>query len=328
MKATPYWLRSLQLVKTIAAQRPAICTIQVTNRCNMRCSFCAFWSDGAAPPDELTLAQLTRVSEKLASIGSFIISVEGGEPMLRPDLLEIIRALALYHHPVLYTNGWFVTEENAAAFMGAGLVQVGISLDYATPVRHDTHRLPGSYEKVLGAVEHFRKAAKDPVKQLHLMTVLMDDNLEELDDLFALSKKLKIRHRVTLLATQGKNRAGGKETPPPRVSQTLQELQRKYPHFVDPSHYIAGMDDFLRDEYKTPCQAGKRGFNINHIGDTNPCIEKADLSVGKILELPTDVLLQRLASLPEVEGCQKCYTLCRGHVEALSSLRSVAELLK
>ena len=328
MKATPYWLRSLRLVKTIAAKQPAICTIQVTNRCNMRCSFCAFWSDGAAPPDELTLAQLMRVSEKLASIGSFIISVEGGEPMLRPDLVEIIRALAIYHHPVLYTNGWFVTEENAKAFMGAGLVQVGISLDYANPARHDTHRLAGSYDKVLRAVEHFRKAAKDPLKQIHLMTVLMDDNLNELDDLFALSKRLQIRHRVTLLATQGKNRAGGKETPPPSVSKTLQNLQKKYPHFVDPSDYLAGMDDFLRDEYQTPCQAGKRGFNISHLGDANPCIEKADVSVGKILELPTDVLLQRLASLPETQNCQRCYTLCRGHVEALSSVRSVAELLK
>lgn len=329
MEASPYWKRSVTLLQTILTKRPAICTIQVTNRCNMRCSFCAFWSDGAPPPEELTLAQLGRVSEKLAQIGSFIISVEGGEPMLRPDLIEIIRVLARHHHPVLYTNGWLVTEENAKQLFEAGLVQVGVSLDYAAPERHNAHRLPGSYERVLEAVAHFQKAAKDPSKQIHLMTVLMDDNVEEIEPLFALSKRLQIRHRLTLLATLGKNRAGGKQTPPPQVTERLRALQKKYPHFVDPSGYLSGLDSFLAGSYQVPCQAGKRGFNINHIGETNPCIELADVSVGKFLETPADVLLERLGALEETRGCQKCYTLCRGHVQALSPFqpRALAELL-
>jgi MoaA/NifB/PqqE/SkfB family radical SAM enzyme len=329
MSTSPYWKRSLRLLQTISAKKPAICTIQVTNRCNMQCSFCAFWSDGAPPPNELTLAQIIRISEKLAEVGSMIISVEGGEPMLRPDLIEIVRALAAHHHPVLYTNGWFVTEENAKRLFDAGMVQVGVSLDYASPESHDAHRLPGSFERVVRAVEHFQRAAKDPKKQIHLMTVLMDDNLDELEPLFALSRSLQIRHRVTLLATQGKNRAGGKTLPNQNVTEALRGLKKKYPHFVDLTSYIDGMDAFLQGTFSNPCQAGSMGFNINHLGFANPCIEKADVSVGKILELPTDVLLQRLSSLEEVKGCQSCYTLCRGHVQAVSSLspKNLSELL-
>jgi MoaA/NifB/PqqE/SkfB family radical SAM enzyme len=331
VSGTPYWLRGVQLVRTIAAGGPAICTIQVTNRCNMKCSFCAFWSDGAPPPEELTLAQIERISERLASLGSFIISVEGGEPTLRHDLPDLVAALAKHHHPVLYTNGWYIDAERARALVEAGLVGVGVSIDYADPARHDAHRLPGAFDRAVAAIDHFKRAPWSG-RQIHIMTVLMEDNSVELEPLLKLSKRLGVRHRMTLLAVSGYNRASGKTLPEAHqnVSSWLLDLKKRYPHFADLTDYLGRVDDFLDGKYTQPCEAGRRGFNINHVGETNPCIELTDVSVGKFLDLPIDELLARLRRAPEVEGCQKCYTVCRGNVQALAAplkIRPLVELL-
>ena len=58
---------------------------------------------------------------------------------------------------------------------------------------------------------------------------------------------------------------------------------------------------------------------MNHVGQTNPCIELTDVSVGHILDIPEDDLVRRLRSLEQVKDCQKCYTICRGNVQAIGS---------
>jgi MoaA/NifB/PqqE/SkfB family radical SAM enzyme len=125
---------------------------------------------------------------------------------------------------------------------------------------------------------------------------------------------------VTLLALDGHNRATGKRRPPAGLglSRRLAELRRRYPHFADLSSYLGGVDDFLEGRFAEPCAAGRFGFNINHVGETNPCIEHTDVSVGRFLDAPTEEILRRLADSEAVRGCQKCYTVCRGHVQALA----------
>src|SRR3954463_8925019 len=92
----------------IAMRRPFSCLIQVTNRCNMQCSFCDFWPNAAPKREELTLADFQRIADELRELGCFLVSIEGGEPFIRQDLTEIVRAFAKHHVPALFTNGWYV----------------------------------------------------------------------------------------------------------------------------------------------------------------------------------------------------------------------------
>src|SRR5713226_6956487 len=100
--------RDLGFAATVVLRRPFQCFLQVTNRCNMRCSFCDFWPNGVPPAEELTLDDFSRLEEDLTRLGTFLISIEGGEPMLRPDLIDIVRIFSRRHMPMLYTNGWFI----------------------------------------------------------------------------------------------------------------------------------------------------------------------------------------------------------------------------
>src|SRR5580698_10704300 len=92
-------------------RRPFSCLVQVTNRCNMECSFCDFWPNPAPRKEELTVDEYRRVSREMAELGCFLLSIEGGEPLVRVDLCDIVSAFAEHHLTALFTNGWYVTAE-------------------------------------------------------------------------------------------------------------------------------------------------------------------------------------------------------------------------
>src|SRR5262249_31399521 len=153
--------------------------------------FCTFWENPAHREDEMTLEDFEVISAKLAEAGSMIISIEGGEPLLRPDIVEIARAFARHHHPILFTNGWRVTERLARDLWAAGITSVGVSIDYADAARHDAHRgQQGTFEAAVRAAGILLRTAPYGRRQVALMTVVMSDNVTELEGLLKLSASL------------------------------------------------------------------------------------------------------------------------------------------
>jgi MoaA/NifB/PqqE/SkfB family radical SAM enzyme len=307
-------IRDLRFAWGIFQERPFQVFLQVTNRCNMRCAFCDFWPNGAHPSQELTLDDYRRLEQGLSELGTFLVSLEGGEPFLRPDLLDIIRIFAARHLPVLYTNGWFVDEAAARALYQAGILNVGVSIDYPDADRHDRNRgLPGTWERAWQAVDLLRDHAPRGGRQVHVMTVLMRDNLDDLEPLLQQSAARGVGHCLTLLSINGYRRGPqGGEWPAPPISARLRRLWEKYPHFRIPREYLERMDPFLEGGRMPTCRAGLQSFNVDHLGNIGPCIEKIDTVVGNLRELSLPELHRRLVELNAGQGCQQCWTVCRG----------------
>jgi MoaA/NifB/PqqE/SkfB family radical SAM enzyme len=303
----------------LLGRRPFQCLVQVTNRCNMRCTFCDFWPNGVAPAEELTVADYRRLADEMAEIGCFLVSIEGGEPTVRPDLVDIVAAFGRHHLPLLYTNGWHVDRALAADLFAAGATQVGVSIDFPDAVRHDAKRgLEGAWERAWRAVDRLRDAAPRGGRQVHVMTVLLEENRAALPALFAQSAARGVGHSLTLVSTTGYRRDGRVDRPPSApVSGELLALFRRWPHLRLPEAYLAGVDDFLAGRPLPTCRAGAQSFNVDHVGNVAPCIEKIDRSVGNVRKEPLSHLLARLATLDEVARCQDCWTLCRGMAQAL-----------
>ena len=305
--------RDLGFAVGVLRRRPFSVLLQVTNRCNMACDFCSFWSNGAHPKEELTLADFERLEADLSKVGRFAVSIEGGEPFVRPDLLDIVEIFSRRHLTILFTNGWHVTEENARLLFDRGLNQVGVSIDFPDAARHDAkRRKKEAWTRAWRAVDHFRDAAKNGQRQVQVMTVYMDENRGDLAALLAQSAERGVGHTVTLLATGGTYRADGGEWPSDKVSDHLVALWKAFPHFSVPRRYLELIDPFLAQEGMPTCRAGIQSFNVDHLGNVSPCIEKIGQPVGNVREAPLATLLDRMRDLDDVKTCQDCWTLCRG----------------
>lgn len=320
MSLAELW-RDARFAAQLVARRPFQVLVQVTNRCNLTCSFCDFWPNGAPPREELITDDFRALADALAEMGTFLISIEGGEPFVRPDLVEIVRAFGKHHVPLLYTNGWFATEEKVKSLFDAGLAQVGVSIDYPEAERHDAKRgLKGCTERAWRSVDLFRKHAPHGSRQVHVMTVLMHDNQRDIEALLQQSAARDVGHCLTLLSTMGFRR--GKEitdrVPDVALSRELLALWERYPHFRMFRDYLAGMDDFLGDRRQMPaCRAGTQSFNIDHLGNVSPCIEKIDRRYGNVRDEPLAQILARMRGGDDARGCQDCWTLCRGFNQSL-----------
>jgi MoaA/NifB/PqqE/SkfB family radical SAM enzyme len=309
-------------------RRPFQVLVQVTNRCNMRCSFCDFWPNPAPRQEELTADDYWRLSAQLAEQGCFMVSIEGGEPLVRPDITEIVAAFGEVHLPVLFTNGWFVDEPMARALWAAGLHQVAVSIDFPEPARQDAKRgLQGGFARAVRALEILRDTAPLGGNQVQVMTVLLRENQEDLERLLELSAGLGVGHAMTLLSTHGYRRGTTDALPDAPLSDRLLALWRKHPHLRAFRDYLEGMDPFLTQKEMPRCRAGLQSFNVDHVGAVAACIEKIDRPAGNVKYEPLADILARLRARDDSLGCQDCWTLCRGFGQALGGGGSVRSLL-
>lgn len=292
---------------------PFQCLVQVTNRCNMRCDFCDFWPNGASPKAELSLDDYRRLSDGLHEMGTFLISIEGGEPLLRREVVSIVAAFARHHLPVLFTNGWHVTPALGRALFDAGLAQVGVSIDFPDAARHDHRRdLAGACDRAWEAVRSLKAAAPRGGQQVHVMTVVMRENQHDIEMLLRQSEAAGVGHNLTLISGVGHRRGWGSKLPVAPLSAYLLRLWRRYRHLRLYGEYFEGIDPFLCGEALPRCRAGQQSFNVDHLGNVSPCIEKIQRIVGNVREEPLQQIVARMADDPEVAQCQDCWTLCRG----------------
>lgn len=317
--------RDLRFAAGLLRRKPFQLLLQITNRCNMQCNFCDFWPNGVAPREELTLDDFVRLEAQLGELGTFLVSIEGGEPFVRPDLVDIVRVFAKHHIPLLYTNGWYVDEVNANALWDAGLAQVGVSIDYATAAKHDRRRaLAGASARAWRAVALLRDAAPHRGKQVHVMTVLMDDNVDELDALLTMSARERVGHCATLLSTSGFRRARGAELPARETAASIAALWSKHEHFRMFGDYIRGVAPFLAGEAMPECRAGIQSLNVDHLGNVAACIEKIDRPFGNVRDEPLAAIRARMLAAQPARGCQECWTACRGFGQALGEGGSIS----
>lgn len=110
-------------------QRRPVVVWNVTKGCNLACEHC--YAAAADPVDgELSTAEGKRLLDDLVEYGVPVVLFSGGEPLVRSDLVELVKHAAdAGLRPVLSTNGTLLTRERARTLREAGLAYAGVSLD-------------------------------------------------------------------------------------------------------------------------------------------------------------------------------------------------------
>lgn len=156
---------------------PISATLQLTNVCNLGCTFC-YASSGRPLPNELDTGAWRGILETLANHGTTGATLTGGEPTLRRDILELTQlASRLFASVSIFTNG-FTTSPDLLDLLGTlGNVEAQVSID-GTEAEHDRLRArDGSFAAALDTVRQLR-ARGVPVL---VSTTVMADNAHTLE---------------------------------------------------------------------------------------------------------------------------------------------------
>lgn len=170
---------------------PLVTHVQLTRACNLRCTHCYVDIMAKPAPEELSTAEVLSLFAELERLGSPIVVLAGGEPMLRPDLEEILDGAARHGLDAwLCTNGTLVTEENAR-FLAAceGLRGVSLSLDGPDDETHDHLRGRGRFQHALRGV---RRLVAAGVPDVQLRVTVTPHNAGSLLGFAPLAKELGV----------------------------------------------------------------------------------------------------------------------------------------
>ena len=141
-----------------SADKKPVVVWNVTRRCNLKCLHCYAQATAGPAQDELSHQAALDLLRDLKDFGAPVVLFSGGEPLLRPDLFELVdRAVAHGMRAVISTNGTLISRDLAWRLKDLGLSYVGISLDGAAEV-HDRFRgESGSFAAAMAGVRHCRE---------------------------------------------------------------------------------------------------------------------------------------------------------------------------
>jgi MoaA/NifB/PqqE/SkfB family radical SAM enzyme len=115
----------------VSTDHPVMAHIIPIRRCNLACKYCNEYDDYSKP---IPLETMKKRIDDLARLGTSIVTLSGGEPLLHPELDEIIAHMRTYPIIVgLITNGYLLTAERIQRLNRAGLDHLQISIDNVMP---------------------------------------------------------------------------------------------------------------------------------------------------------------------------------------------------
>lgn len=346
----PYWAKGLSSTirgiaefgvrKPFTSGAPFQVVWDVTYACNLHCKHC-YATAGKPWNDELTTEEAKRAIDIFDRAGVTIIAFSGGEPLVRPDIMELVRYAAdkgIY--VAMATNGTLITKKKAKEMKDAGVQFVQISLDGIDAETHDEFRgVKGAFDKTVQGI-------KNSVAEgffVEISTTVTRYNYKQLPDIIQFGEDLGANwfmaynfvptgrgkeifemdlspdeREEAIKMLWGELRKGRKinvlSTAPQFARVALQheegESQKVVPtHFYNPK--LAGQLVDLA-EFIGGCGAGRFYMSMRANGDLQPCVF-FPLKVGNILEDDFEELwkknevLSNLRNKDILEGfCGKC----------------------
>ena len=186
MKNVPFRLKSkifFQGLYDLLTQKPICVSFEVTHSCTGNCRHC----DKGGIKKEENLLSPQQYGEILRQLNPPVVQLSGGEPLLRKDIVEIVRVMKQgggLPFIILVTNGSLLTEKKYMELKEVGLDRVSVSLDFPDQ-RHNTfRRIPGLYQRLERLLP--RLARKYNYDDIALNSAITQANLPEL---LALAKK-------------------------------------------------------------------------------------------------------------------------------------------
>jgi heme b synthase len=310
---------------------PRIIAWEVTRSCNLNCVHCRASSRFGPYHHELDTREALGVLDQIRELGTPIIILTGGEPLLRKDIFE----LAGYGtqkgmRMVMGSNGTLITAGVARRIAEAGVKRVSISIDGATRESHDAFRkVVGAFDGAMRGISNL----KEQGLEFQINTTITRRNLSELEGILDLAlRRGAVAHHIFLLVPTGRAR-----------EMVNQELSAQ--DYEDTLHWFYQQHHRVSIELKATCapqyyrilrqEASSRGQDVNaqtmgldavtrgclagvsycfisHVGIVQPCgyleVDSGDLRRAPFSQIwHNSTVLNELRDFSKYKGkCGRC----------------------
>jgi len=162
---------------------------ELTYRCPLQCPYCSNPLDFARSHEELSTAEWIEVFRQAREMGAAQLGFSGGEPLVRQDLAELIKAArGLGYYTNLITSGIGLTEEKIASFAEAGLDHIQISFQAAD---EEVNNLLAGSKKAFAHKLEMARAVKKHGYPMVLNFVTHRHNIDNIDQIIRLCIELE-----------------------------------------------------------------------------------------------------------------------------------------
>lgn len=303
----------------------------ITHKCNFRCKHCYFSSEQLSDPRSLPRLDALQFVDQLIRGKVFHLSIAGGEPLLYPHLIDVVRAASQGGITVsISTNASLITTEMAAALREAGAKSLQISLDGHCKEINDQIRGRGAFDRTLSGLSN----AKSADIQVLLAIVLVRQNLDHILRYLEFSQSLGVSGvKVQTLLKSGLGEQNYTDLVPSTQSltQVFQELwvrknNREFPFNL----ILPSIGTYTKGAGCIGCKPGISTIRVNATGDVRACGSDVNAeSIGNISTVPLAKIWQDSAELIRIrnfelvssgESSTACGTSCGSVCKSRSNL--------
>jgi PqqA peptide cyclase len=297
--------------------KPYTLVAELSYRCPLRCPYCSNPVDIGADRyrTELEGEHWMRVFHEARALGVLQLALTGGEPMLRPDLDELVgagRDAGLYS--TLVTGATLFTRERAERLKEAGLDHVQVSIQSPDPAENDRIAGNRSFEKKIEAA----RAARELGFPLTINCVLHRQNLDRIEEILRLTEELDAQ-RLELANTQYYGWAVVNQQ---ALSPTREQLERgeeavkRFRERVGPRITVLWVLPDYHEDLPKPCMGGwaRTTVVIAPNGDALPCQAATtipELEFPNVRDRPLDWIWHEADAFTRFRGTDWMQEPCR-----------------
>lgn len=253
-------------------------TLELTRLCSLKCTHCyigdARWLKDA---NEMSTENIKTVLDVLARQGTLLLTLTGGEAMVRRDFREIwLYARAQGFLITLFTNATLISEEMAQFLAEHPPVKIDVSIYGASEeIYEQVTQIPGSHRRFLQGVALLQKYALP----WRLKTVVLKENLSEIDAMRALASVWHVDFSMdeAIHASAGEGRSGGRApcASRPPLDQVVKTQMANKIYRGECERNQTQYREMKPDNALFTCGAGKNSFYITSRGHLQMCVATA-----------------------------------------------------